>query len=383
MRKKTFYGFIALILTAVIVITCGVGSSWFTNGNIKTWFNSWGAGYKQVLPDEGENKGDEGNAGNVIVTPNYDNELMSLSVEPFSDYINKGDAISKTFTIKAEVMPEESEATDFTWAIEFENPSSEWASGKEVSDYVYFLSCSNDNRTANFVCRAAFGEPIIVTCSYDLNKSISASCTLDYVSSVSEGIVYTCDKNGAHYNASIVESCTYLSVEDIEYGIGTVKVEIEYDYAWTEIAYELISFMRRNSFYQSWCNQMNGDMDLQQFGRQFHFLSNTETEDDWFSFELSNHVDGSGEYFDYSSAGSNNQYLRAAFTEAARADHDEADFFDGHFYIRVSYNYYYQGQKISGGVFGSTLRYFDFWDFGSTLLSVDNVNVDKDHIILY
>lgn len=42
MRKKTFYAFLALILTAVIVIACGVGSSWFTNGDIKTWFNSWG-----------------------------------------------------------------------------------------------------------------------------------------------------------------------------------------------------------------------------------------------------------------------------------------------------------------------------------------------------
>ena len=70
MNKKAFYGFLTLIIVVAIVIACAVGSSWFTNGNIKTWFNGWGQGvetennsdgFDPVLPDDDDpaNKPDE------------------------------------------------------------------------------------------------------------------------------------------------------------------------------------------------------------------------------------------------------------------------------------------------------------------------------------
>ncbi len=49
MRKKSHGGVIgvifAIILAAVLVLTCCIGSSWFTNTDIATWFNGWARAY--------------------------------------------------------------------------------------------------------------------------------------------------------------------------------------------------------------------------------------------------------------------------------------------------------------------------------------------------
>ena len=40
--KNAIAAVVAIVLALAIVIACGVGSSWFTNSDIATWFNSWG-----------------------------------------------------------------------------------------------------------------------------------------------------------------------------------------------------------------------------------------------------------------------------------------------------------------------------------------------------
>ncbi len=42
--KKVLSGVLSLLFCAALVIVIGVGSSWFTNFNIRTWFDSWGKG---------------------------------------------------------------------------------------------------------------------------------------------------------------------------------------------------------------------------------------------------------------------------------------------------------------------------------------------------
>ena len=46
MKKQVISSIIALLVAVALVITAGIGSSWFTNPNISTWFNSWGKGEK-------------------------------------------------------------------------------------------------------------------------------------------------------------------------------------------------------------------------------------------------------------------------------------------------------------------------------------------------
>ncbi len=52
MKAKTFLLLLAALIAAGIVLACAIGSSWFTNGNFKTWFNSWGQNHTQTEQTE-------------------------------------------------------------------------------------------------------------------------------------------------------------------------------------------------------------------------------------------------------------------------------------------------------------------------------------------
>ena len=51
-RVNIIIAVVTLVLAAVIIIVCGVGSSWFTNSDIATWFDSWGKGDDIVVNDD-------------------------------------------------------------------------------------------------------------------------------------------------------------------------------------------------------------------------------------------------------------------------------------------------------------------------------------------
>ncbi len=44
MKNKTISSILAVTFAVTLIIIAGIGSSWFTNPNITTWFNSWGKG---------------------------------------------------------------------------------------------------------------------------------------------------------------------------------------------------------------------------------------------------------------------------------------------------------------------------------------------------
>ena len=60
----------------------------------------------------------------------------------------------------------------------FVNPSSSWASGKTVTDYVTVTPTSDGALTANVECKQAFGEQIKVTVTSRENTNVYASCTV-------------------------------------------------------------------------------------------------------------------------------------------------------------------------------------------------------------
>ena len=64
------------------------------------------------------------------------------------------------------------------WSVSFKNPSSSWASGKTVTDYVTVESTGTN--TAKVTCIKDFGEQIIVTATSAVDPSISATTTVDY-----------------------------------------------------------------------------------------------------------------------------------------------------------------------------------------------------------
>lgn len=64
------------------------------------------------------------------------------------------------------------------WSVSFSNPSSAWATGKTVTDYVTVTSTGVN--TAEVTCLQAFGERIIVTATSAVDSSVSATTTVDF-----------------------------------------------------------------------------------------------------------------------------------------------------------------------------------------------------------
>lgn len=64
------------------------------------------------------------------------------------------------------------------WSVSFSNPSSAWATGKTVTDYVTVMSTGVN--TAEVTCLQAFGERIIVTATSAVDSSVSATTTVDF-----------------------------------------------------------------------------------------------------------------------------------------------------------------------------------------------------------
>ena len=68
------------------------------------------------------------------------------------------------YTITATVTPSTSSNTKVDWSIEWQNPESEFASGKTVTDYVSVTTVNDGNTTATATCKQAFGdEKIVIT----------------------------------------------------------------------------------------------------------------------------------------------------------------------------------------------------------------------------
>ena len=118
--------------------------------------------------------------------------LLGLTNEP-----------SKSVTITATPTPADAAQYGVKWEVSWKNPSSSWASGKNVSSYVTF-NTSESTSKITIALKAAFGEQIIVKATSLDNPDVSDTCTIDYAQRVT-GITVnignvTCVMNGGKTN---------------------------------------------------------------------------------------------------------------------------------------------------------------------------------------
>lgn len=216
-NKGVIAAIIAVVLAVVLVLVCGIGSSWFTNGDFSTWFNSWGKG------DEELEQGNE--EGGAVIGEVKENGISLMSAKIASaDYAEYGvSPLAETaYTLTATIMPSDAFDKTVDWSIAFANPSSAWASGKTVTDYVTVTPSSNGSLTATVQCLQDFGEQIIVTVTSRNNSSAKATCTVDYVKRVeSVGFVSNSENSGTYYDIINVKS-------NIQGSLGYSGLEITY-----------------------------------------------------------------------------------------------------------------------------------------------------------
>lgn len=215
--------FLALIIVAGVI----VGVVFWDRGNIV--FN----------PIEQEQPNDEEDDGGAVIEEGESNgiKLMSAKIAPENyDEYGISPMAETAYQLTATITP--SDATDKTvdWSVSFVNPSSAWATGKTVTDYVTVTPTSDGALTANVENLQAFGEQIKVTVTSRDNAEATAECVVDYVkrvTGISVELAYqaeTINVNSSSEETVIPSSFANLhcsGVTSVE-GVGTLSDEFTY-----------------------------------------------------------------------------------------------------------------------------------------------------------
>lgn len=245
--NKIVNAIIAFVIVGVLAVgVCCLGFA--SRGNDGKWFGGfkdlsswhWSDGSsenKPDIPDTPDNpdtpdtpdKPDESYGGNVaggaIITDGENNGISLLSAEiPAEDYEEYGiNTLAETaYTLTATIDTNDDVLSQLEWNIEFVNPSSSWASGKNLSSYVT-MSVSSDTHSATLSCAQAFGEQIKVTVKAKWYPEVKAVCTVDYIKRLT-GVTAVVGTSG-QFSGKYIMNTTVANVINTTptYGVGTVQ----------------------------------------------------------------------------------------------------------------------------------------------------------------
>lgn len=175
-----------IVVLLLIAVVAGLG--WMTFG-----FREWDP---EVWKDEIDKIGQSEKSEEQPVVDGDGNEMDPDGVNPlptsltFSSALNlAGEATSVTVkaTVEPSTVQESFKALD--WSVAWNNASSEWASGKTVTDYVTVTPTSDGAAAATVACKQAFGEQIVLTCASSFFPNAKATATIDYMKKVTGFVI--------------------------------------------------------------------------------------------------------------------------------------------------------------------------------------------------
>ncbi len=237
------------ILLIIAVIVTGVLTDWFSNWNKYCLFgHNYGEDGLCVRCGEAKAGGevekvepvvDDNGGMQSAQAANNGIRLMSAAIprEQFGDYGIMSIAESAQ-QLTATIDPSDATNKAVDWSIAWKNPSSAFASGKTVTDYVTVTPTEDGALTANVQCLQAFGEQIEIKVTSRDDNSKFATCNVDYkkrVSGVETTISIagqpgklilkadgTVEGNGMPFGNMYVSGPPTTSSGSITYTIGTI-----------------------------------------------------------------------------------------------------------------------------------------------------------------
>ena len=138
---------------------------------------------------------------NVVVTPQESDGGIRLMVnfEPGITQDDEPDYESETLTITATVSPDNSaDNTGLDWSMAFKDPSSAWATGKTLTDYMTLTPSGTDaagSKKVSVKCLKPFGEQVVITATSQDNPEVTASCTADFAQRIESATLNFGDLN--------------------------------------------------------------------------------------------------------------------------------------------------------------------------------------------
>lgn len=138
---------------------------------------------------------------NVVVTPQESGgiRLMAEFLPEITQGDNETDYESETLTITATVSPDNSaDNTGLDWSMAFKDPSSAWATGKTLTDYMTLTPSGTDaagSKKVSVKCLKPFGEQVVITATSQDNPEVTASCTADFAQRIESATLKFGDLN--------------------------------------------------------------------------------------------------------------------------------------------------------------------------------------------
>ena len=83
-------------------------------------------------------------------------------------------------TIQATIKPDNATNKSVSWSVAFVNPTSAWATGKNVTDYITVTPQSEGSNIATIDCLRPFGEQVKITVVSESNRNAKAECVVDF-----------------------------------------------------------------------------------------------------------------------------------------------------------------------------------------------------------
>lgn len=192
----------------------------------------------EELPEEG--------GENAFVQDKKESGIKLMSTQAAS-----GSAYKGSYLLTATVLPEEADNKNVAWSIEWENPASAWATGKNVTDYakaeikttewiedenfpnggyegtVYKPLSESDGTYKEVLVTVlqAFGEHVVVTVKSQDDETKSATVKFGYVARLDEAKIKMEFLRGNTAVDTVVlgDGEDYYLLPDLEFTVGTVE----------------------------------------------------------------------------------------------------------------------------------------------------------------
>lgn len=155
------------------------------------------------------------------------------------------------YTLTATVAPSYTTNPVVKWSVSWVNPSSEWASGKTVSNYVTITPSGGYNHSATVSCNQAFGEQIKITATAESNANAYAECLVDYSKKINGGYLRLTSNPNSQINffiCGLVSSQGEMLDTTFEYEGGTYILPTYSDYTLTDTFTNTCTFEYSSEF---------------------------------------------------------------------------------------------------------------------------------------
>ena len=215
-KKQKNIGVKVVCSVLIVLLLAAIGISIPSKG-----FTDWSKFKKNPQVEQPDKPSDESKPGDsdVVINQIEANGIL-LSATAASE---TEEGVSKLFT--ATITPDDATNKAVDWSVAFKDASSEWANGKNISDYVTVTPTSDGALTANVTCKAAFGEQIILTVVSRDNAEAKATATVDYRKKVIDCEIKLNDSDSELVDFSL-DGTRYAVTATPVMSVGTIDNEL-------------------------------------------------------------------------------------------------------------------------------------------------------------